>query len=135
MEQSPGGFAVGTPLPDSAGLLGIFCINVEEVLAWPALGLETSVSTGRARLMALLRAGRPDKGPRLMTGSDVDADDAATLFQRFLNRFHIYNPVLEVERVNEAVRFTSFNGLGWDAKSCLLVNSPPQAGVLSKARA
>jgi hypothetical protein len=45
------------------------------------------------------------------------------LFQQFLDHVHIFNPVLEESKVNEYMRYARFNGLGWDAQSCLLVSA------------
>jgi hypothetical protein len=44
------------------------------------------------------------------------------LLQRFFRYVHIYNPILEVEKVQGYARNLAFNGLAWDAKSCLLVS-------------
>lgn len=44
------------------------------------------------------------------------------LLQWFFRYVHIYNPILEVEKVQEYARNLAFNGLAWDAKSCLLVS-------------
>lgn len=126
---SAGDFAPATALAETDVLPEICCINVEAVLVWPSLGLDTTAWTGQARLKALLQAGKPDAGPRLLAASDIEADDAGSLLQRFLDHFHVYNPVLEVERIKESVRYTLYNSLGWDAKSCLIVSSPSVYGV------
>lgn len=44
------------------------------------------------------------------------------LLQRFFRYVHIYNPILEVEKVQDYARNLAFNGLAWDNKSCLLVS-------------
>ena len=52
---------------------------------------------------------------------DIDLHAANKLLKQFLDNFHIFNPILEEWKVREYMRSTSFNGLGWDAQSCLLV--------------
>ena len=63
----------------------------------------------------------PEPAP-LSISSDFEVNGAGVLLQKFLDTVHIFNPVLEAEKVAEYVRDAQFNGLGWDAQSCLLVS-------------
>ncbi|KAG9252389.1 uncharacterized protein F5Z01DRAFT_625626 [Emericellopsis atlantica] len=94
-------------------------ISVEAVLGWPMF--RHLASAHQTPLKTLLQAGSSDSDPRSLITSDIEADDAGSLLQQFLDNFHIYNPVLEISRVKESVRFTRYNGLGWDSNSCLLL--------------
>ena len=44
------------------------------------------------------------------------------LVARFMNNVFIYNPILEEAKIQRYMRDARFNGIGWDAQSCLLVS-------------
>lgn len=46
-----------------------------------------------------------------------------TLVARFMDNVFIYNPVLEEAKIHRYMRDARFNGIGWDAQSCLLVSA------------
>lgn len=106
-----------------------FCsISVETILEWPTLRVPTS--SQRPELKSLLRACTPNSESRLLQPSDLDTNGALLLLQLFLDHIHIYNPILKVPDVEEYVKYAVLNGLGWDAKSCLLVYYAPERGVI-----
>lgn len=96
-------------------------MNVESVLSWPVLGVE-SVDR-RQELLSLLRMRDTNKDVRPRLAADVSSKEASELLQLFLTHFHIYNPVLDVPKIQEHMRYTVLNGLEWDAQSCLLVSN------------
>jgi hypothetical protein len=98
-------------------------INIEAVLSWPIFedqGLDESLD-----LRALLQANAKNRTetPVISVSSDFELYAGNELFRQFLDHVHIFNPVLEEAKVNEYMRHARFNGLGWDAQSCLLVNA------------
>jgi hypothetical protein len=104
-------------------------INIETVLTWPVFDDQNFKE--RADLRSLLRSdkSRP-AAPTLPIPADFGLYAAGQLLQQFLDNVHIFNPILEETKVREYMRAASFNGLGWDAQSCLLVNKPPTITLL-----
>jgi hypothetical protein len=97
-------------------------INIEAVLAWPVFenqGLDQPLD-----LKSLLQADNNEQRdpPVMSLGEDFESAVADRLLQQFLDNVHIFNPVLEGMKVREYMRSARFNGLGWDAPSCLLVS-------------
>ncbi|KAJ6104334.1 hypothetical protein N7523_010654 [Penicillium sp. IBT 18751x] len=90
-------------------------INVDTILTWPVFRDQIS---GNIRHVESTPWPEPQS---LSISPDFETKDARELVQRFFSHVHIYNPILEVEKVQEYVRDCAFNGLGWDAKSCLLL--------------
>lgn len=96
-------------------------INIEAVLSWPVFdgqGLDQ-----RLDLKSLLQADNNEhrQPPVMSLGEDFESSVADRLLQQFLDNVHIFNPVIEGIKVKEYMRNARFNGLGWDAPSCLLV--------------
>lgn len=60
----------------------------------------------------------------LSLATDFEPGAEEHLLQRFLDTVFIYNPVLEESDLHQYIREIQFNGLGWDARSCLLVSIP-----------
>lgn len=95
-------------------------INIEAVLAWPVFDEQNFGP--HLDLRSLLQANSSRSDPPLMSvSSDFDLYAAPQLLQQFLENVHIFNPVLEEAKVKEYMLEARFNGLGWDARSCLLV--------------
>jgi len=97
-------------------------INIEAVLSWPVF-----IDQGfdrRIDLKSLLQTDNNEHGdpPAMSFGEDFESTVADRLLQQFLDNVHIFNPVLEGMKVREYMRNARFNGLGWDAPSCLLVS-------------
>lgn len=96
-------------------------INIETVLSWPAF--EDQKFDQQLDLKSFLQADNNEcrDPPAMALGEDFEGLVADQLLRQFLDNVHIFNPVLEVSKVNEYMRNARFNGLGWDAPSCLLV--------------
>lgn len=105
-------------------------INIEAVLGWPVFG--DHGLDQRIDLKSLLQADNNEhRNPPVMSlGEDFEISVADQLLQQFLDNVHIYNPVLEGVKVREYMRSARFNGLGWDAPSCLLVSRYPSGFVI-----
>jgi hypothetical protein len=96
-------------------------INIEAVLSWPVF--EDQNFEQRLTLKSLLQSDNDHaEQPPLSIDADFESRATGQLLQQFLDNVHIFNPVLEETKVKEYMRNASFNGLGWDAQSCLLVN-------------
>jgi hypothetical protein len=97
-------------------------INIEAVLSWPVFddeGFDESLD-----LRTLLQGNIKNRigAPGISVSPDFELCAGNELFRQFLDHVHIFNPVLEEAKVNEYMRHARFNGPGWDARSCLLVN-------------
>ena len=44
------------------------------------------------------------------------------LLDNFFDRIHIKNPILDEKEVRQWAREISFNGIGWEGRSCLVVS-------------
>jgi hypothetical protein len=97
-------------------------INIEAVLAWPVF--EDEGFDQQKDLKSLLQVDNDNyrDPPAMSLRDDFETFMADRLLQKFLDNVHIFNPVLEGSKVKEYMRNARFNGLGWDAPSCLLVN-------------
>jgi hypothetical protein len=93
--------------------------NIDEVLKWPVFGDQNFGQQFR-----LLSLPEEDKcQPELPMSVDLDFHAAGHLLRSFFDDVHIFNPTLREEDVREYVKLVQFNGIGWDATSCLLVGS------------
>jgi hypothetical protein len=96
-------------------------INIESVLSWTVF--DDQGIDQRLDLKSLLHADNESADPpRMSVAPDFELYEADQLFQQFLENVHIFNPILEEAKVMEYIRDARFNGIGWDAKSCLLVS-------------
>ncbi|KAI1609036.1 hypothetical protein EDD37DRAFT_136498 [Exophiala viscosa] len=94
-----------------------FHMNIEGVLSWsvfddlsPNLDLKGLLNSTSHVL------------PNLSVGTEIDEQiGEETLVARFMNNVFIYNPVLEEAKIHRYMRDARFNGIGWDAQSCLLL--------------
>lgn len=99
----------------------LYHINVESILSWPVF--QSCNLAQRHDLRALLKPPSGITEPKTLPVSlEFENGGARQLLQRFIRHIHIYNPVLQIDKVQEYMRDTLFNGLDWDAKSCLLVS-------------
>lgn len=102
-------------------------MNIEGILSWSVFDdLNPNID-----LKSLLNA--TDDGPQggLFMATEFDEHFAEeTLVARFMDNVFIYNPVLEEAKIQRYMRDARFNGIGWDAQSCLLVSNVPQKLVL-----
>jgi hypothetical protein len=98
-------------------------ITVEGVLSWSVFHLDFE---DHVDLKSLLRGSYDsDAAPPRATLSIVDfeAFDGARLVRNYFDNVHVFNPVLDENKIQGYMRDARFNGLGWDAQSCLLVGS------------
>lgn len=96
-------------------------INVESVLSWTIF--DDQYIDKSLDLKSLLQRSDESADPSPMcVAPDFERYGAEQLLLQFLENVHIFNPVLEEAKVKEYMRDARFNGLGWDAKSCLLVS-------------
>lgn len=120
--KQPGSPALESPALERPDASVLCHINIETVLCWPIFG-DLNLDR-RLDLRYLLQSRNPDsEPPPISITLDFENVGAPKLLQRFFEEVHIYNPVLEVETVEEYVIYARFNGLGWDAPSCLLVSA------------
>ncbi|KAJ5889302.1 hypothetical protein N7504_010112 [Penicillium tannophilum] len=91
--------------------------NIDEVLKWPVF--DDQNFDQQFRLLSL-----PEEDncqPELPMSVDLDFHAADHLLRSFFDDVHIFNPTLKEEDVREYVKLVQFNGIGWDATSCLLL--------------
>jgi hypothetical protein len=95
-------------------------INIEGVLSWPIF--KNQGFHHRLDLKSLLQSNK-DHGDlyAMSVAPDLGDYEASQLLQQFLDNVHIFNPVPEEAKVKDYVRNARFNGISWDAQSCLLV--------------
>lgn len=55
----------------------------------------------------------------------VELESCSKLLDNFFSRIHIKNPILDEKEIRQGAREISFNGIGWDGRSCLVVSGPP----------
>lgn len=92
-------------------------MNVENVLSWLPFDDQSPILD----LKGLLNQSVTDFPSN---SAFDDADQIASeeaLVQSFTDHVLIFNPVIEEARVQRYVRDARFNGIGWDAQSCLLL--------------
>lgn len=116
---SPISFSIGSSVIDKQIEWKPSFINIEEVLKWPVFD-----NLNFDRRLYLLSQPEEDKAqPGLPISVDLDLQAADSLLRRFFDDVHIFNPTLKEEDVREYVKIVRFNGISWDATSCLLVSS------------
>ncbi|KAF2822051.1 hypothetical protein CC86DRAFT_358042 [Ophiobolus disseminans] len=94
-------------------------VNVEAILDWPILCMDAF--RPRRGLLNLLRAPSGIIIQRSLLAADMNVKEALKLLDLFVTHFHNFNPVLDISKVEEHIKFTGLNGLEWDAWSCLLL--------------
>jgi hypothetical protein len=100
--------------------------TVENVLSWPVFRGKYEACLGLRGLMTevgILNNLSPQsigagKGSNL---ANLELDSYTRLLDNFFTRIHIKNPVLDEKQVRRWTREIAFNGIGWDARSCLVV--------------
>jgi hypothetical protein len=93
-------------------------MNIEGVLSWSVFDdLSPNLD-----LKGLFNSGNQVVPLQLSVATEFDEHFAEeTLVARFMNNVFIYNPVLEEAKIQRYMRDARFNGIGWDAQSCVLV--------------
>lgn len=117
---------------DRAIPLDVTSINIEAILEWPTLRLPDQHQ--RPDLKTLLQSA-PKPKPRVLLSSELDTSGALALLQLYLDHLHIYNPILKISDVEKDIKNAAFNGLGWDANSCLVVRFTPMRAFVPRAGA
>lgn len=92
-------------------------MNIEGVLSWSVFD---DVSPN-LDLKGLLNSSHGASENLSIVGDFDEQVAEEDLVERFMNNVFIYNPVLEEPKIQRYMRDARFNGIGWDAKSCLLV--------------
>lgn len=98
-----------------------FHMNIEGVLSWSVFD---DVSPNLDLKGLLNSTSQQVTVPPILSSVGTDFDEQIaeeTLVARFMNNVFIYNPVLEEAKIHRYMRDARFNGIGWDAQSCLLV--------------
>ncbi|KAL4881052.1 hypothetical protein BJY04DRAFT_218569 [Aspergillus karnatakaensis] len=93
-------------------------INVETILGWSVFQNRGLKQTKSLRSLLKPQSSDLEPPPRLL---DFENSSARELFRKFLEHVHAYNPVLEVEKIEQYIRDTLYDGIAWDARSCLLL--------------
>ncbi|KAJ5328875.1 hypothetical protein N7452_009265, partial [Penicillium brevicompactum] len=94
-----------------------FLVNAEAVLRWPVF---ESISIQPSPYQS--SAAQDDyHSPGLSIPVDLDLQSGGHFIERFFEDVHIFNPVLEEQDVIEYLGEVQRNGIGWDAKSCLML--------------
>ncbi|ETI25155.1 hypothetical protein G647_04528 [Cladophialophora carrionii CBS 160.54] len=92
-------------------------MNIEGVLSWSVFD---DVSPN-LDLKGLLNSSH-GANQNLSMAAEFDEQVAEEeLVAHFMNNVFIYNPVLEEAKIQRYMRDARFNGIGWDAQSCLLL--------------
>ena len=91
-------------------------MNIENVLSW-------SVFEDQYPNLDLKSLLLDDSSPfgQIKSVSDYEHASEEALLQRFMDHIFIFNPILEEAKLQTYVRDARYNGMGWDAQSCLLV--------------
>jgi hypothetical protein len=75
-------------------------------------------------LKTLLRGGYDSDAVsprRTLSIVDFEVVDGSRLIRNYFDNVHVFNPVLDENKIQGYMRDARFRGLGWDAQSCLLV--------------
>ena len=103
-------------------------ITVEAVLCWPVLKGEYKPYLDIRDLIANSdnpcadTSSSPSFGTLAASSlTDIELESCLHLVDNFFRYVHIKNPVLDEVEVRGWVRQIALNGVGWDARSCLVV--------------
>jgi hypothetical protein len=113
----------GTTPIQTGSQFHVLCISLVDVLAWPIFEsrfdahLDTKSLLRRIPLDAVAS---PSSDSYTSVG-ELDSNNGLKLLDAFLQHVHIKNPILDEASVRQMVHRTNFDGLGWDAESCLVL--------------
>jgi hypothetical protein len=101
--------------------------TVESVLSWPifdgqfdsSLNLRDLMTNRSLESLDHLSPQSAGKSQNLM---GVELESYSNLLDKFFGRIHIKNPILDEKEIRQWAREISFNGIGWDSRSCLVVS-------------
>ena len=95
-------------------------VGIEAVLQWPSFrehGFPSRLYP-TPRSNSEMQPSDPTTW-RVPVGMELPA--AEGVLRRFFDNFHIFNPILEEEDVQNYINTVQFEGIGWDGMSCLVV--------------
>jgi hypothetical protein len=96
-------------------------ITIEGVLSWSVFHRDFE---DHVDLKTLLRGGYDGDAVsprRTLSIMDFELFDGSRLVRNYFDNVHVFNPVLDENKIQGYMRDARFRGLGWDAQSCLLV--------------
>jgi hypothetical protein len=96
-------------------------VTVEGVLSWSVFHPDFE---DHVDLKTLLRGGYDSDAVsprRTLSIVDFEVVDGSRLIRNYFDNVHVFNPVLDENKIQGYMRDARFRGLGWDAQSCLLV--------------
>ena len=101
--------------------------TVESVLSWPIFERQFDSSLNLRELMTNPDSGNLDHLSPQSSGKNqnlvgVELESCSNLLDKFFGRIHIKNPILDEKEIRQWAREISFNGIGWDSRSCLVVS-------------
>lgn len=102
-------------------------MSIETVLSWHSFS-DQSPNLDLKGLLVAHDLGIP--GSAINTDFVPHIDNDQQLLQRFLDTVFIYNPVLEESTLHQYIREIQFDGLKWDARSCLVVSNLEYHSIL-----
>lgn len=112
--------------------------TVESVLRWPIFEGQYGSCLNLRDLMTNPTSGgfeylSPQSSGKGQSRMSVEVESCSRLVDNFFSRVHIKNPVLDEKEIRQWAREISFNGIGWDGRSCLVVSwSAPKSHSLSQ---
>ncbi|KEF59381.1 uncharacterized protein A1O9_04225 [Exophiala aquamarina CBS 119918] len=71
------------------------------------------------------------RDPRGIPGPVIDEEDCVPLCKGFLSHVHFRNPILEPKELMSYAKEVAQNGIGWDARSCLVLAVSAISCILS----
>jgi hypothetical protein len=104
-----------------------YFFTVESVLSWPIFEGQYKSSLNLRDLMTSPSSGNLDYLSPQFSGKSqplmgVELESCSNLLDNFFSRIHIKNPILDEKEIRQWAREISFNGIGWDSRSCLVVS-------------
>ena len=113
-----------------------YFFTVESVLSWPIFDGQYNSSLNLTDLMTSPSSGNLDYLSPQSSGKShplmgVELESCSNLLDNFFSRIHIKNPILDEKEIGQWAREISFNGIGWDSRSCLVVSGLSQGSYIS----
>jgi hypothetical protein len=104
-----------------------YFFTVESVLSWPIFEGQYNSSLNLRDLMTSPSSGdldylSPQSSGKSHPPMGVELESCSNLLDNFFSRIHIKNPILDEKEIRQWAREISFNGIGWDSRSCLVVS-------------
>jgi hypothetical protein len=93
-------------------------LRVESVLEWPSLKV---IVDGLSPYSSELPSKTTINNGLPLGLEDLDMTTCNRLLNTFWRNVHAKNPILVLEEIKRVMNQVVLNGIGWDAKSCLVV--------------